>query len=284
MLFASDPIKAADAVSKTAVFITGGVLTTMIRTKLQAAILVSMVALGLLVPAWLAFASQQAVERATTERPAGRKAAGRSIDLEGNWILRGYPSGQAFGLIKIEGQGRQPHTRLLSVTTPEFYRFAESRVDRLRIDDETVCFTLHLQAGRPIDSRTMEVIVYLSGGRPVDKALWGSMEFGGQSQYPVKLERTDRTELDRQEGQAPRPGSMTCSDPIRPRTPPDGSSSSRRCSRSTPTPRWPSPPPHRWPSSGPTPGLRIGRCAPDRSSRPTLGGVTAARWRSARST
>jgi hypothetical protein len=52
----------------------------------------------------------------------------------------------------------------------------------------------------------MEVIAYLPEDRAKPEALWGSMEFGGQGQDPVKLERTDRTELDRQEGRAPAPG------------------------------------------------------------------------------
>ena len=89
---------------------------------------------------------------------------------------------------------------------PEFHRLADSKVDRLRIDENTIRFTLNLQAGRPADSRTVEVVGYFPEDQASPKALWGSIGFGRQGQYPAKVERTERNEIDRQEGMAPGPG------------------------------------------------------------------------------
>jgi thioredoxin-related protein len=205
LLFASDPIKAAGSVSKAAVIVAEGVLRAMIRTKLHVAVLVASVAFGLLVPAWLSHARQAVAERPGAKGPAGRKVDERVVNLAGNWILRGYPSGEALGLIRFDGPPRQPRATLLSITMHDFNRFAESKVDRVRIDEKTLRFRFHLHANRPINSRTLEVIAYLPDDQPDTKALWGSMEYAGQAQYPVKLERTDRTDLDRKEGQAPAP-------------------------------------------------------------------------------
>jgi RNA polymerase sigma factor (sigma-70 family) len=206
-LFSTDRINAASGVSKMACTIAEGVLKVMILAKLYRATLGIAAASGLLALGWLAHGRQAIAERPLVETPAAnQKATSRTVDLEGNWIVRGYPSGQAFGLIKIEGLLQRAHAALLSVTMPDFYRFAESRVEGLRIDETTVRFTLRLQASRPVDSRTAEVIAYLPADQASPEALWGSMEFGRQGQYPAKLERTDRNEIDRQEGMAPGPG------------------------------------------------------------------------------
>ena len=206
LLFAADPVKAASAVSKTACKIAEGVLQMMIVAKLYRAILGTAAASGLLALAWLAHQHQAIADPPQVEVPANnQKTAVRTVDLEGNWIVRGYPSGQAIALIKIDGPRLQPHATLLSVTTPDFYRLAESKVRGLRIDDQTVRFTLRLQARRPVDRQTAEVIAYLPADQASPKALWGSMQVG-EGQYPAKLERTDRKEIDRQDGVAPAPG------------------------------------------------------------------------------
>ncbi len=205
--FGIDPTQAAGAVSKASVILMEGVLTAMIRAKVQKAILLALAAFVLLVPAWLVHARQAAVGPRRSEAPAaGQKNADRPINLEGNWIVRGYPSGQAFGLIKIEGPRQQPRATLLSVTQPEFTHLAESKIDRLRIDEEAVRFVLVLGPANPNQSRTMEVVAYLRGERAGPDALWGSVEWDGQGQFPAKLERTDRTEIDRKEGQEPAAG------------------------------------------------------------------------------
>ncbi len=207
LLFATDPIKAAQGVTNMTYTSAEGVLKVMILANLYRATLGIAAASGLLALGWLAYGRQAIAERPLGEAPAdNQKATSRTVDLEGNWIVRGYPSGQAFGLIKIEGPLQRAHAALLSVTMPDFYRFAESRIDGLRIDETTVRFTLRLQASRPVDSRTAEVIAYLPADQASPEALWGSMEFGRQGQYPAKLERTDRNEIDRQEGMAPGPG------------------------------------------------------------------------------
>ncbi len=51
----------------------------------------------------------------------------------------------------------------------------------------------------------MQVIALLPADRENPEALRGSMDFAGRNQFPVKLERTDRTEIDRQDGLTPEP-------------------------------------------------------------------------------
>src|SRR6202042_151714 len=75
----------------------------------------------------------------------------------------------------------------------------------LRIDEATVRFTLHLRESRTDTIRNTDVVAYLPADQASPKALWGSMQVG-EGQYPAKLERTDRKEIDRQDGVAPAPG------------------------------------------------------------------------------
>ena len=52
--------------------------------------------------AWLAHERQAIASRPQIGAPAADQATRvRPVDLTGNWIVRGYPSGQAFGLIKL---------------------------------------------------------------------------------------------------------------------------------------------------------------------------------------
>ncbi len=173
----------------------------MIRSRLLCGILVTLASLSLLIPAWLAHARQAAGDRPRAQAPAaGRENAVRPIDLEGNWIVRGYPSGQAFALIKFEGPEQRPRATLLSVARPD--HLAGSKVERLRVDDKTVRFRIQVQAEQPMD-----VIAYRAEYRASREALWGSMDgFGRGLVFPAKLERTDRKELDRTEGRSPGPG------------------------------------------------------------------------------
>jgi hypothetical protein len=159
VVFATDPIQAAIDVSKSAYLLAGGVLQTMIRAKLLITTLRTVAALGLVVTAWVAYAGQAVVDRPKVEAPAaGPNTAVRTVDLDGNWIIRGYPSAEAVGLIKIEGSPRQAHATLLSIMMPDRYRFAESRVEPFGIDAETVRFTLEFTASRAIDSRTFGIV------------------------------------------------------------------------------------------------------------------------------
>ena len=154
---------------------------------------------------------------------------GAVVNLAGNWILRGYPSGQAFGLIRIDGPPRQPRATLLSITMPDFNRLAESKVDHLRVrrEDRRASRSSSSMPDRPINSRTIEVIAYLPDDQPGYEGPRGSMEYAGQAESPVELERTDRTGLDPEGGQAPRRGSMTSTVSTGPGTP----RSPGRCSR-----------------------------------------------------
>lgn len=97
-------------------------------------------------------------------------------------------------------------TSLLSIMRPDIYRFAESKVDHLRINEKTVRFTLQFKAGRPVDGRSFDVVVYLPKDDAHPQAAWGSMAITyGQrifAAFPAKFERTDRNSLDPEEGQA----------------------------------------------------------------------------------
>jgi thioredoxin-related protein len=201
VLFACDPTGAPGVVSKKVIQLSEGALRTMIRSRLQTAVLVTLASLSLIIPAWLAHARQAAGDRPRAQAPAaGRENAVRPVDLEGNWIVRGYPSGQAFALIRFEGPEPQLRATVLSVARPD--GLAGSKVERLRADDKTVRFRIRNQAERPMD-----VIAYRLGHRASREALWGSMDgFGRGSVFPAKLERTDKKELDRAEGRAPGPG------------------------------------------------------------------------------
>jgi len=208
VVFAIDPIQSGNAVSKTVSILAEGVLRAMIRSKLQSAILGTLAALGLLIMAWLAHARQAAVDRPKIEAPAAApKSAIRTANLQGNWIVRGYPAGEAIGLIKIEGPSPRAHANLLSITRPDWYHLAESKVDHLRIDEKTVRFTLQLKAGRPVDGRSFDVIVYLPKDDAHPQAAWGSMgiTYGQRifAVFPAKIERTKRNSLDPKEGQEP---------------------------------------------------------------------------------
>ena len=160
LLFITDPIQTANAVSKTAFLLAEGVSKAMIRARLLSTTLGTILVLGLLGTAWFAHAGQAVVDRPKVQAPvAVQKTAVRAINLDGNWIVRGYPSGQACGLIKLEGLRRRMHAMLLSIPSPD--RFAGSKVEHLRIDEKTVRFTLQLQAGRPVDGRTFGIVAYL---------------------------------------------------------------------------------------------------------------------------
>jgi RNA polymerase sigma factor (sigma-70 family) len=103
-LYVNNRVAAAGTVSAAVSLIAEGVLRMMVRAKLQCAVLGTLAAMGLLVAAWLAHAGQGVVNRPKTEAPAAAgSTAIRTVDLDGKWIVRGYPSGQAFGLIRIEG-------------------------------------------------------------------------------------------------------------------------------------------------------------------------------------
>ena len=121
----------------------------MIRSKLQSAAVGTLAALGILIIAWIAHAGQAVVDHPKALAPAAApNRSMRTADLEGNWIVRGYPSGEAIGLIKIEGPSQRAHANLLSIGGiggRDIHNLAESKVDHLRIDEKTVRFTLQLK-------------------------------------------------------------------------------------------------------------------------------------------
>jgi RNA polymerase sigma factor (sigma-70 family) len=213
VLYAIDTSKAASVLPTTAVLLAEGVLRAMIRSRLQGAILVALAAVCLLVPAWLAQARQTAVERPGARAAfAGQKDARRTDDLEGNWIVKGYPGGDPVALVRIEGPARRPHARLLSTASPDFFDLARSTVDHDRIDERTVRFMLQFFVIPRKTIRSIEIVAY----RPEDEArprtLRGSWieeigRAGGRGVvFPVTLERTERAELDPKEVQAIVPG------------------------------------------------------------------------------
>jgi thioredoxin-related protein len=212
IVFATDPIQAADTVSKTAFIIAEGVLSAMIRSKLQSAILATLAALSLLIMAWFAHAGQAVIDRPKTLAPAAapNRAMG-TADVAGNWIVRVYPGGSAIGLIKIEGPSQRAHANLLSIPDTDIHNLTESKVDHLLVDEKTVRFTLQLKfkAGRrPADGESFDVIGYLPKDNAHPEVAWGSMgNTDGQrnSVFPAKIERTDRNSLDPQDGEAAGP-------------------------------------------------------------------------------
>ena len=198
-------LKTAYPLSASSLALAEGVLKVMLRDRAMTGVASLVAIIGLTALGWFAHAGQGVVRpEKIPAPPVTEKTAGDpTVDLQGNWIVRGYPSGQAFGLIAIEGQQPRLATTLLSVTRPELYHFRESTIEKLRVDEEAVGFTLRLKAIRPVDSRAMDVIAYLPKDEASPKALWGSMEFDTQGQYPVKLERTDLKELNPRETVAP---------------------------------------------------------------------------------
>src|SRR4051812_41139430 len=93
--------------------------------------------------------------RATTD-----EATALSV-LQGNWIVRAYPSGQPLGLVHIDVEDRQPRATLLAVGQPNFYRLKGSGIEGLRFDGKAVRFALRLvQEGNP-SARLFPVVAYL---------------------------------------------------------------------------------------------------------------------------
>jgi RNA polymerase sigma factor (sigma-70 family) len=208
VLFVGDPIKAAGAVSRTSVVLAEGVLRTMFRAKLQGALLVGLAVLGVMIPAWVAFARQVAVGSPRAEAVAApRKDGDRAAALEGNWIVRSYPGGAAFALIEIKGLNHQARAHLRSISSPDVFDLAGSKVDHLRIDEDVVRFTLELKTRQPDGRLSYDIVAYRSSEKGDPRALWGSLMETSRGErvfvYPTKLEHTDRTAIDVKEAAAP---------------------------------------------------------------------------------
>jgi RNA polymerase sigma factor (sigma-70 family) len=212
VLFASDPARASAVVSTSAAALEEGVRKTMIRVRLQVAILAALAVTGLLVPAWLAVARQAADDRAKTKvRPVGKEAGVSAVDLRGNWIVR-VSGDDALALVGIEGPPGQQRVRFLSLGFPNAFDFARSTLDHVRIDERTVRFTLQLFRIQTKDIRPVEIVAHRLGDEARPTSLRGAwIEERSRARTrgmvaPVALERTDRAELDLKEAGAASPG------------------------------------------------------------------------------
>jgi hypothetical protein len=211
VLFATGQIHAAGVVSASAVALGEGVRNTMIRVRLHATFLAALAVTGLLAPTWLAVARQAPDDRAEIKAPPAGKAAGPSaVDIGGNWIVRG---GERFAVIRIEGPPGQRRARLLSVRNPVAVDLARSRLDHVRIDETTVRFTLQLfRVGSPPDIFPIEIVAHRFGDEARPTTLRGGwIRDRGRDRRldlvtPVRLERTDRAELDPKEADPATPG------------------------------------------------------------------------------
>ncbi len=213
--FASDPIKAAGVVSTASVALAEGVTKMMTRARLHAAILAALAVTGLLVPAWLAVARQEADERGQIKAPPAGTAAGLSaVGIGGNWILQPF-GGERLAVMRIEGPPGQRRARLLSLRgDPGAFDLARSRLDRVRIDESTVHFTLQLfRVGPPSDILPIEIVAHRFGDEARPTTLRGACIhergsiLGGKGLLtPTTLERTDRAELDPKAADAAFPG------------------------------------------------------------------------------
>jgi RNA polymerase sigma factor (sigma-70 family) len=139
----------------------------------------------------------------TTDRTDGNPAAPieENWSVRGNWIVRGYPSGQALALVSIDRQERRPWASLLSVGAADSVRLKESKLEDLHIADGAVHFTLRLKSRTEYTARIFTVDAPIPQGQARPKTLLGSMEENGL-RFPAELERTDRNELDPKEASA----------------------------------------------------------------------------------
>ncbi|APW59121.1 sigma-70 family RNA polymerase sigma factor [Paludisphaera borealis] len=201
--FAVGPLQAACGLSALSITLAEGVLKVMLfsRLKMDAAVLATIIGLSTL--GWLAHAAPDDSPRpAPAPRNVEKNTSAPTVDLQGNWIVRGYPSGQAMSLIKIEGRRASARATLLAILMPEHYHFAESTIENFQIDDKAVRFTLKIAATRPIDARVLNVVAYLPKDQAEPKVLRGSIDFSQQGQFPAILDRTDLKELDPKEALA----------------------------------------------------------------------------------
>ncbi len=165
-------------------------MNTLVRTLL--AVVVAATTMGWFVQAGPGFGQSS---RELTPQAAG-KAAGRGVvDLRGNWIVRGYPSGQALGVVKIDLRDGQPSASLLSIGVADFFSKEESVVEDPRIDEGSVHFTLRLKPKAERSPRIFVVDAHVTPGDGGSKVLFGSMEVSGL-RFPAELERTGQSVLD----------------------------------------------------------------------------------------
>jgi hypothetical protein len=134
-------------------------------------------------------------------------AQGRSADIEGNWIVRGYPSGLRMALVKIAKNGRAFEASLLRVAEASPVILAKSSVDDLRVDESSVRFKIRLAYTQPRTGFLLVVDAYLPPNDLKPAVLNGSMNLDrNQLRWPARLERTSLTELDRKAAAERGPG------------------------------------------------------------------------------
>lgn len=182
---------ATGSASGSIVILAEGVVRTMFREKLKSALaglLILIAGTGAVALAWRARGAEDPPKVVVAPVDDAGLAA-----VRGNWIVRGYPAGQAIAVTKIDGKDHHPEASLLSIGYPGFI-LGKSRIEDLRVDDRSVRFRLRIENDRPADGRTFHIVAYRPEGQRNPGVLLGSMELWG-SRWPVRLERTDLKEL-----------------------------------------------------------------------------------------
>jgi RNA polymerase sigma-70 factor (ECF subfamily) len=125
--------------------------------------------------------------------------------IDGNWIARGA-HGNALALLNIDVRGREPRVSLLPVNDSKVYRLPQSRIENLRIDDNSLRFHIRIVSDRDPSGALHAVDAYIPEREARPKVLLGSMAVSG-SRHPVELERTESRELDGGRASVSAPGS-----------------------------------------------------------------------------
>jgi hypothetical protein len=133
-----------------------------------------------------------------SEHAGQAPAPGRSIDLDGNWIVRGYPNGMAMGLIKLTGKGSTLEASLLPTAYHDRALLAKSSIDDLRVDATSLHFKIRFGYPQRRSGSLMVFDAYLPVDEPKPAILAGSMNLDGDRwRWAARLERTALNELDK---------------------------------------------------------------------------------------
>ena len=111
--------------------------------------------------------------------PATPSTIGKDVDhsvasINGHWIVRGA-YGNALALLNIDVQGPLPLVSLLAADSPTIYKLQESKIENLRIDDNSIRFEIKLVSDRNPAGSSFAVDAYLPEGNAEPKVLPGSI-------------------------------------------------------------------------------------------------------------
>jgi RNA polymerase sigma-70 factor (ECF subfamily) len=142
----------------------------------------------------------------TTHASAAGPFPGHPLDaIRGSWLVRGA-HGNTLALLNIEVEGQKPRVSLLPADDPKIYRLPESRIESLRIDENSLRFLIRLVSDRNTSGAPLAVDAYIPEDEARPRVLRGSMAVS-RSRFPVELERTESKELDGRQAGASTPGS-----------------------------------------------------------------------------